>query len=362
MTARNIARKVVLNTEQRTQLESLAASRTLPHALVSRAQIVLMAADGAKNIAIADEVGLTRLSVSKWRLRFVEQGIQGLHDELRPGRPRTIDDENIADLLNKTLRQRPENATHWTTRLIADESGLSKSTVQRVWNTFGLQPHRHQAFKLSTDPFFIEKLRDIVGLYLNPPENAVVLCVDEKSQCQALERTQPVLPMGLGYVEGVTHDYIRHGTTTLFAALDIANGKVISRCQHRHRHQEFLRFLKHIDRQVPSELDLHLVMDNYGSHKHPKVRTWLGQRPRYHVHFTPTYSSWLNQVERWFALITQRAIRRGSFRSTKQLVTRIDQFVQNYNKDSQPFLWTATADSILAKLERLCKVISGTGD
>jgi putative transposase len=362
MTARNVAAEVVLDTEQRTQLESLAASRTLPHALVSRARIILMAADGMKNIAIADEVGLTRLTVSKWRSRFIDQGIQGLHDELRPGRPRSIDDDRIAALLNKTLRKRPEGATHWTTRLIADESGISKSTVQRVWNTFGLQPHRHQSFKLSTDPFFIEKLRDIVGLYLNPPENAVVLCVDEKSQCQALERTQPVLPMGLGYVEGITHDYIRHGTTTLFAALDIANGKVISRCQHRHRHQEFLRFLKHIDKNVPPDLDLHLVMDNYATHNHPKVRTWLAQHPRYHVHFTPTYSSWLNQVERWFALITQRAIRRGSFRSTKQLVSRIDQFVQNYNKKCRPFLWTATADSILAKLERLCIAISGTGD
>jgi len=362
MAARNVARKVVVDTEQRTHLEALAASRTLPHAVVTRARIILMAAEGVQNITIAEAVGLTRLSVSKWRSRFVEHGMQGLHDELRPGRPRSIDDERIAELLNKTLKQRPENATHWSTRLIADESGISKSTVQRVWNTFGLQPHRHHSFKLSTDPFFIEKLRDIVGLYLNPPENAVVLCVDEKSQCQALERTQPVLPMGLGYVEGVTHDYIRHGTTTLFAALDIANGNVISRCQHRHRHQEFLRFLKHIDSNVPAALDLHLVLDNYASHKHPKVRAWLAQRPRYHVHFTPTYSSWLNQVERWFALITQRAIRRGSFRSTKQLVSRIDQFVQNYNKHSQPFLWTATADSILAKLERLCKVISGTQD
>jgi putative transposase len=362
MTARNIAREVVLETEQRTQLESLAASRTLPHALVTRARLVLMAADGVKNIDIAQEVGLTRLSVSKWRSRFIEQGIRGLHDELRPGRPRSIEDENIAALLNKTLKKRPANATHWTTRLIADETGISKSTVQRVWSAFGLQPHRHQSFKLSTDPFFIDKLRDIVGLYLNPPENAVVLCVDEKSQCQALERTQPVLPMGLGYVEGVTHDYIRHGTTTLFAALDIASGQVITRCQHRHRHQEFLRFLKHIEQDTPQKLDLHLVMDNYATHKHPKVRTWLAQHPRYHIHFTPTYSSWLNQVERWFALITQRAIRRGSFRSTKELVSRIDQFVQNDNKNCRPFCWTATADSILAKLERLCKAISGTED
>lgn len=362
MNVMNVARRVVLDPEQRTQLESLSGSLTLPHALVLRARIVLMAAEGKENIAIAEQVGMSRVSVGKWRQRFAEAGVQGLHDELRPGRPRTIGDEQIARLISRTLRQQPKAATHWTTRLIAKDVAISKSTVQRVWNAFGLQPHRHRSFKLSTDPFFIEKLRDIVGLYLNPPENAVVLCVDEKSQCQALERTQPVLPMGLGYVEGVTHDYVRHGTTTLFAALDIANGEVISKCQHRHRHQEFLRFLKEIDTQTPSGLDLHLVMDNYASHKHPKVRTWLARRPRYHVHFTPTYSSWLNQVERWFALITQRAIRRGSFRSTRELVARIDHFVQHHNRHCQPFVWTATADSILAKLERLCKTIYGTGD
>lgn len=362
MSARNVAREIVLNPDVREQLVSLAGSRSLPHALVTKARIVLMAAEGMENMVIAQEMGMSRISVGKWRQRFAESGVQGLHDELRSGRPRSIGDEKVAQLLSRTLRNQPREATHWTTRLIAEETGISKSTVQRVWNAFGLQPHRHKAFKLSNDPFFIEKVRDIVGLYLNPPENAVVLCVDEKSQCQALERTQPILPMGLGYVEGVTHDYIRHGTTTLFAALDIVNGQIISNCQHRHRHQEFLRFLKHIDGNVPPDLDLHLVMDNYASHKHPKVRTWLAQRPRYHVHFTPTYSSWLNQVERWFALITQRAIRRGSFRSTKELVSRIDYFVQHYNRTCHPFCWTATADSIFAKLERLCKTISGTGD
>ena len=320
-----------------------------------------LAADGMENIEISEEVGMSRLAVGRWRRRFVEYGLCGLDDQLRAGRPRSIGDEAIARLITQTLQKQPKNATHWTTRLIAKQTGISKSTVQRVWSAFGLQPHRHKSFKISTDPFFIEKLRDIVGLYLNPPENAVVLCVDEKSQCQALERPQPVLPMGLGYVEGVTHDYVRHGTTTLFAALNIATGKVIGKCQHRHRHQEFLGFLKQIDRNVPANLDLHLVMDNYASHKHPKVRTWLAQHPRFHVHFTPTYASWLNQVERWFALITQRAIRRGSFRSTKQLVARIDQFVQNYNHNCQPFIWTATADSILAKIERLCNIISGTG-
>jgi len=361
MRARNVAQAVVLEAEQRKQLEAFAASRSLPHGLVTRARIVLLAAEGQGNTAIAQAVGLSRLAVSKWRRRFVERGIQGLYDELRPGRPRSIGDEAIAELVSRTLRSRPPEATHWSTRRLAKDRGVSKSTVQRVWSAFGLHPHRQKTFKLSADPFFIEKVRDIVGLYLHPPEKAVVLCVDEKSQCQALERTQPMLPLGLGYLQGVTHDYVRHGTTTLFAALDIANGMVISKCQHRHRHQEFLRFLKHLDAQVPAPLELHLVLDNYASHKHPKVRAWLAQRPRYHLHFTPTYSSWLNQVERWFGLITQQAIRRGSFRSVKELIARIDYFVQHYNRHCQPFCWTATADSILRKLERLCNAISGTG-
>ena len=245
---------------------------------------------------------------------------------------------------------------------MAGATGISKSTVQRVWSAFGLKPHRQETFKLSTDPLFVEKLRDVVGLYLNPPENALVLCVDEKSQCQALERTQPMLPMGLGYVEGVTHDYVRHGTTTLFAALDIANGTVLTDCQPYHRHQEFLSFLRQIDANVPPKLDLHLVVDNYASHKHEKVRSWLARHPRYHLHFVPTYSSWLNQVERWFAIITQRAIRRGSFKSVKDLTTKIDQFVSRYNKNAKPFEWVATAESILAKIDRLCQRISGTAD
>jgi len=243
---------------------------------------------------------------------------------------------------------------------MAEAIGVSKSTVQRIWNSFGLQPHRQRHFKLSNDPFFVEKVRDIVGLYLNPPENAMVLCVDEKSQCQALERTQPMLPIGLGYVEGVTHDYVRHGTTTLFAALDIANGTVITQSKPRHRHQEFLSFLRNIDKNVPSELELHLVLDNYSSHTHPKVKTWLLNHPRYHLHFTPTYSSWLKQVERWFGLITQRAIRRGSFGSVKELVQKIDQFVQAYNERCKPFMWQATAESIFEKISRICERISGT--
>ena len=360
MAARNVARAVILSDEQQKQLESFSASRSLPHAQVERAKIILKAAAGMKNIRIAEELSTSRETVGKWRKRFVERGIEGLYDELRQGRPRSIEDERLAELIRKTLETKPEGSTHWSCRTMAEAIGVSKSTVQRIWNSFGLQPHRQRHFKLSNDPFFVEKVRDIVGLYLNPPENAMVLCVDEKSQCQALERTQPMLPIGLGYVEGVTHDYVRHGTTTLFAALDIANGTVITQSKPRHRHQEFLTFLRHIDKNVPEGLELHLVLDNYSSHKHPKVKTWLLNHPRYHLHFTPTYSSWLNQVERWFGLITQRAIRRGSFGSVKELVQKIDQFVQAYNENCKPFMWQATADSIFEKISRLCERISGT--
>jgi len=349
-----------LSVDERTQLKSLAASRTLPHALVCRAKVVLWSAAGQSNTEIAERLGWAKVTVGKWRQRFIQQRVAGLYDELRPGRPRSIADEQIALLLKRTLSRKPAGATHWSVRQAAHDSGISKSTVHRVFQAFAVQPHRSRSFKLSTDPFFIEKVRDIVGLYLNPPDHALVLCVDEKSQIQALNRTQPVLPMGLGYVEGVTHDYVRHGTTTLFAALDIATGAVFTECKPRHRHQEFLSFLRSLEACVPAELDVHLVVDNYATHKHPKVRTWLAQRPRFHMHYTPTYSSWLNQVERWFGLITQRAIRRGSFRSVKELVQKIDDFVQHYNRKQQPFLWTATADSILQKIARLCSRISGT--
>jgi putative transposase len=361
MRAVSSKKAVVLNQEQRVQLESFSRSRALPHALVVRAQIVLMAAEGKQNKQIAASTRMSRQTVAKWRERFVSRGLEGLYDEYRSGRPRSIEDERIAELVNKTLRSKPEGETQWSCREMAKTSGISKSTVQRVWSAFGLQPHRQEFFKLSTDPFFIEKMRDIVGLYLNPPENAVVLCVDEKSQCQALERTQPMLPMGLGYLEGVTHDYVRHGTTTLFAALDIANGQVVTQNKTRHRHQEFLGFLRHIEKNVPSDLELHLVLDNYSTHKHASVKGWLARHERFHLHFTPTYASWLNQVERWFGLITQRAIRRGSFRSVKELVAKIEQFVAAYNKNAVPFMWQATADSILEKLGRLCERISGTG-
>jgi putative transposase len=313
-----------------------------------------------ENKEISEKVGLSRASVGKWRKRYFENGLQGLHDELRPGRPRSVSDEKVSELIHKTLKTQPEGETHWSTRTMGNEIGVSHMTVCRVWQTFGLKPHLSETFKLSTDPFFVEKVRDIVGLYLNPPENALVICVDEKSQCQALERSQPALPLGFGYAEGYTHDYIRHGTVTLFAALDVATGGVLAQTRKRHRHQELLQFLRHIDASVPPELDVHVIMDNYATHKHAKVRSWFARKPRYHLHFTPTYSSWLNQVETWFGIITRKTIRRGSFRSAKELAEKIDQFVESYNKNSKPFIWTATAESIFEKLERLCKTISVT--
>lgn len=350
-----------LSSPIRQEIVSITMSRTMPYALVQRAKIVLLAAEGLSNTLIADKLRLSKPTVGLWRRRFLEQGLVGLYDEHRPGGPQSISDQEVATLIRKTLKTKPENGTHWTCRSIAAETAISKSTVQRIWKVFGIQPHRQKHFKLSTDPFFVEKVRDIVGLYLNPPDNALVLCVDEKSQIQALDRTQPLLPMGLGYLEGVTHDYVRHGTTTLFAALDIATGKVIGQCKQRHRHQEFLQFLRHIDANVPKSLDVHLVIDNYATHKHDKVKRWIAARPRYHVHYTPTYSSWLNQVEIWFNIITQKAIRRGTFTSVKKLVANIQQFIKKYNNKSKPFVWTATADSILEKINRLCKAIAGTG-
>jgi len=352
--------QLVLSAEEQAQVSALAASRSLPHALVARAQLVLWAAQGESNSAIAGRLGWSMPTVGKWRRRFVEQRVSGLHDELRAGRPRTYGDEQVAQLINRVLRSKPKNATHWSVRSVADETGISKSTVARYFALFGLQPHRAKSFKLSTDPFFVEKVRDVVGLYLNPPDKALVLCVDEKSQVQALERTQPVLPMGFGYIEGVTHDYYRHGTTTLFAALNVLDGSVITQCKPRHRHQEFLSFLNHLERNVPAGLEVHLIADNYATHKHPRVKAWLARHARCHLHFTPTYSSWLNQVERWFGLITQHAIRRGSFRSVRELVQKIDQYVTHHNLHKRPFAWTATADSILDKLQRLCKLINGT--
>jgi transposase len=355
------AKALEVRAEDRAQLESMARSQSLPAALSRRAQMILRMADGEPNSSIAKRYRTSRPTVTLWRTRYRERGVAGLHNDLRPGRPRSTSDEQVAELVNTALKRRPAGKTHWSRRSLAAETGLSTTTVHRYMTLFGLQPHRSKSFKLSNDPFFIEKVRDIVGLYLNPPDHALVLCVDEKSQIQALQRTQPVLPMGLGYVEGITHDYIRHGTTTLFAALDVANGSILTQCKPQHRHQEFLSFLRHIEHSVPAHLDVHLICDNYSTHKHAKVKAWLARRPRFHLHFTPTYSSWLNQVERWFALITQQAIRRGSFDSVTDLKRKINEFVEHYSQHPRPFKWTATADSILAKIERLCKVINGTG-
>jgi len=349
-----IAPIISLTEEERGQLESYVRSRSMPSGLNARFRIILLATDGLNNKEISEKVNLSRASVGKWRKRYWEKGLEGLHDELRPGRPRTVSDEKVSELIHKTLKSKPEGATHWSTRTMADQLGLSHMTVCRVWRTFGLKPHLSDTFKLSTDPFFVEKVRDVVGLYLNPPENALVLCVDEKSQCQALERSQPTLPLGFGYAEGYTHDYLRHGTLTLFAALDVATGGVLAQPKKRHRHQELLQFLRHIHANVPPGLDVHIIMDNYATHKHERVRSWFARKSRYHVHFTPTYSSWLNQVEAWFGIITRKAIRRGSFRSTKELAEKIDLFVKNHNRNSKPFVWTATAESIFEKLERSC--------
>jgi putative transposase len=351
---------ITLRREQRFELEKVVRSRRTAQAVALRAQIVLMTADGMAPGAIGKQLGVSQPTIRKWRSRYAEDGLAGLRNEPRPGRPRTLDDQRVADLLNQALQTRPSKQTHWSVRSFAAEANISKDMAHRLFRAAGIAPHRSRSFKLSNDPAFVDKVRDITALYLNPPDHALVLCVDEKSQIQALERTQPVLPMGLGYVEGITHDYVRHGTTTLFAALDVANGQVISRVRAQHRHQEFLDFLRQIDKQTPPELDLHLIVDNYVTHKHTKVKAWLARHPRVHMHFTPTYSSWLNQVERWFALITERAIRRNSFTSVRELKQQIELFVQRYNADASPFRWVATADSILQKIERLAKRISAT--
>ncbi|NRB82141.1 MAG: IS630 family transposase [Saccharospirillaceae bacterium] len=343
-----------LSHETRQEVEAWANSLSLSHSLVRRAKIILLSADGMSNSSIASKLDVSITTVGKWRNRFIADGMNGLHDEYRSGRPRTHDDEKVAELLKKTLESKPEGETHWSCRSMADEIGISKSTVNRIWKTFSVKPHKRKGFKLSTDPFFVDKVKDVVGLYLNPPDNAIVLAVDEKSQCQALERTQPILPMGFGYAEGATDNYFRHGTTTLFAALDIATGKVEASCKKRHRHQEFIQFLNQINKNVPKELNVHVILDNYSTHKHEKVKAWLIRHPRFEFHFTPTYSSWLNQVERWFGLITDKTIRRGNFKSTKQLVEKIDEFVQKHNQDPKPFTWTAAAEEILEKIRRLC--------
>jgi putative transposase len=351
---------LTLNEMERDELSTMARSRSLPAGITLRAKIVLRCSQRLGTPAIAAELGVSVQTACKWRERFRQGGTAALRDEVRSGRPRTIREERVAELLQKTIGTKPKAGTHWSCRSFALEHGISKSTVQRLWEAFQLKPHRQESFKLSTDAHFVEKVVDVTGLYLAPPDKALVLAVDEKSQCQALERTQPALPLGLGYAEGYTHDYTRHGTTTLFAALDVASGKIISRCKPGHRHTEFISFLRQIDAQTPPGLDLHVIVDNYATHKHPKVKLWLARHPRFHFHFTPTYSSWLNQVEIFFGIITKQAIRRGSFPSVKHLIQKIDAFIAADNQTAKPFAWTATAESIFLKLERLLSRISGT--
>jgi transposase len=323
-----------------------------------RAKIVLRAAEGLPNQEIARRLGVTGATVGKWRERFRVRGMEGLTDEPRPGAPRKITDAQVEQAVTQTLESLPRAATHWSTRSLAAKVGLSQSAVVRIWHSFGLQPHRTETFKLSTDPQLVEKVRDIVGLYLNPPEHAIVLCVDEKSQVQALDRTQPILPLRPGLPEQRTSDYERHGTTSLFAALDIATGKVVGKCQRRHRHQEFLKFMELVDVTLPADAgEVHLVLDNYGTHKTPKVIRWFARHPRYQLHFTPTSGSWVNQVERWFGEITEKRIRRGSFQSVSSLEKAIQEYLDYNNEKPRPFIWTADADLILGKIQRLCERI-----
>lgn len=346
---------------ERETLERWARRPKTAQALALRARIVLQCAAGQSNTEVAERFGVTKQMVGKWRARFVAQRVDGLLDEPRPGAPRTISDASVERVIRKTLEATPKDATHWSTRSMAKASGLSQSAVVRIWRAFGLQPHRIETFKLSTDPLFIEKVRDIVGLYLNPPEHALVLCVDEKTQVQALNRSQPLLPLRPGQVERRTHDYVRHGTTSLFAALDAKAGTVIGECHRRHRATEFRKFLDTIDRNVPPELEVHLILDNYATHKTALIRRWLARRPRYHVHFTPTSASWLNLVERWFALLTEKQLRRGVHRSTRELEDTIRASLTLTNKHPKPFIWSKTADQILDSLARFCQRISDSG-
>lgn len=350
----------MLTRDERTELERVARRPKSSQQLALRARIVLACAEDATNQAVAKRLGIAGATVGKWRERFRTQRIAGLRDELRSGAPRTITDAKIEEVLRRTLESLPANASQWSTRLMAEATGLSQTAIVRAWHAFGLQPHRTETFKLSTDPYFIEKVRDIVGLYLNPPDRALVLCVDEKSQIQALNRTQPIMPLRPGIPRQQTHDYVRHGTTSLFAALDAKSGTVIEQLHRRHRHQEFLRFLKKIDAETPKRLELHLILDNYATHKTPAVKRWLLQHPRFHLHFTPTSASWLNLVERFFAEITQRQIRNGSFTGVAHLEREIRAYIRQRNKDPKPFIWTATADMILEKIANICERTSNS--
>lgn len=353
--------ELVLSKLELDHLKALTMRRKTAQALALRARIVLACADGINNKTVAAKQRVTQQTVSKWRARFVEHRLDGLFDAPRPGTPRTIDDTRVDAVIARTLESVPARASHWSTRSMALEMKLSQTAVTRIWHAFGLQPHRQETFKLSSDPLFVDKVRDIVGLYLDPPLKAMVLCVDEKSQIQALDRTQPMLPLAPGIPERRTHDYMRHGTTTLFAALDIATGEVIGELHRRHRSSEFLQFLRTIEANVAPSLDVHLIMDNYGTHKTSSIKAWFARHPRFHVHFTPTSASWLNQVERLFATLTEKYLRRGTHRSTRQLEDAIRRYLDGYNTNPQPFAWSKSADEILASLERFCLRVQKTG-
>ena len=350
-----------LTAEEREILARWTRRATTAQALALRARVVLACASGATNSEVAGEHRVHRATVGKWRARFVAHRLDGLLDEPRPGAPRTIADATIEEVLRLTLEETPVEATHWSTRRMGERVGLSQTTVMRIWHAFGLEPHRTETFKLSTDPLFIEKVRDVVGLYLNPPAHALVLSVDEKSQIQALDRTQPMLPLRPGQVERHTHDYVRHGVTSLFAALETRTGTVLGECFPRHRAVEFRKFLDRIDEAVPRALDIHLILDNASTHKTPLIKRWLAKRPRYHVHFTPTSSSWLNMVERFFSALTTQQLQRGADRSVKALHRRIYGYLAQHNKNPKPFVWTKTADEILASVARFCQRTSNSG-
>ncbi|RKH64589.1 IS630 family transposase [Corallococcus interemptor] len=355
------ASRHALSVEEREALERWARRPKTAQGLALRSRIILASAEGGSDIAVAAQLKVTRGTVGRWRRRFLDKRLEGLLDEPRPGAPRKIQDAHVEAVVARTLESVPKGATHWSTRLLATEMGMSQSAVARIWRAFGLKPHRAETFKLSKDPLFVEKVRDIVGLYMSPPERAVVLCVDEKSQIQALDRTQPLLPLGPGIVERHTHDYVRHGTTSLFAALDTRTGEVLGQCHARHRAQEFKKFLDTIDEHVPTHLEVHLVLDNLSTHKTPAIKRWLLKRPRFHLHFTPTSASWLNLVERWFGLLTERQLRRGTHRSTRALEEAIKRYIAHTNDNPKPFVWTKSADDILESLARYCRRISDSG-
>jgi transposase len=352
---------LTLTADEHDTLERWARRRTTAQAIALRARIVLASAAGKTNTAIARETRVKKQTVGKWRGRFLAKRLDGLLDEPRPGAPRKISDAAVEQVVTLTLESAPRDATHWSTRAMAAKVGLSQTAISRIWRAFGLQPHRSETFKLSKDPLFVEKVRDIVGLYLDPPDKALVLCVDEKSQIQALDRTQPLLPMRPGQVERRTHDYVRHGTTSLFAALEVTSGKIIGECHRRHRAIEFRKFLDRIDGEMPTDLAVHLILDNYGTHKAPPIRRWLARHPRFHLHFTPTGASWMNLVERWFATLTEKQIRRSAHRSTRELQAAITQYLAVNNEQPKPFVWTKTADEILASVARFCHRISNSG-